>query len=179
MAKRQPFDTNLSFPPAPTRALLSTPLDGIIGGPAPRTEPPPDAALHHEVVAPPVHMSIEPEPLPVAIYVPPPVEIAEPRPSPAALAPGQAADIADVRLRESTTRVERSEPIDDGKVTVKLPPDLKNRLYNAIYAERGTVGDYLTRAVEDLIDQLERDRGGPYPQRPRADEKFRAGRRPR
>lgn len=74
---------------------------------------------------------------------------------------------------------ERIEQADDGKVTVKLPPDLKNRLYNAIYSERATVGDYLTRAVEDLMEDLERDRGGPYPQRPPADVKFRAGRRPR
>lgn len=181
MAKRQPFDTNLSFPPAPTRALLSTPLDGIIGGPAPRPEPEPVAEIH-EGVAPPVHMSIEaePDPDPVSdLVAPPAIEKTELPPTMEAATPREALEYASVARHESAATAGHTGPADDGKVTVKLPTDLKNRLYNAIYAERATVGDYLTRAVEDLIDQLESDRGGRYPQRPPADVKFRAGRRPR
>lgn len=179
MAKRQPFDTNLSFPPAPTRALLSTPLDGIIGGTAPRQEPAPVAEVH-ESVAPQVHMSIEPEPEAEAEKVTlPPMEMAEPPVAMEAATPREALEYATVPRHEPAATAGQTGPADDGKVTVKLPPDLKNRLYNAIYAERATVGDYLTRAVEDLIDQLESDRGGRYPQRPPADVKFRAGRRPR
>lgn len=175
MAKRQPFDTNLSFPPAPTRALLNTPLDGIIGGPAPRPEPPAVVALREadEYAAPP----IEPQPAlvePVAVRSQL-VEDTERQSSASRATIGP--DVA--QPGATAASVGRTEPADDGKVTVKLPTDLKNRLYNAIYAERGTVGDYLTRAVEDLIDQMEQDRGGPYPQRPPADVKFRAGRRPR
>lgn len=175
MAKRQPFDTNLSFPPAPTRALISTPLDGIIGGLVPRPEPPPaEVAREHEVAATPEKIESSPAhgrvdtPASRAVTTEPSPHVA---PLPAVVPEAMRPDVA--------TSVDNPEPTDDGKVTVKLPPDLKNRLYNAIYAERGTVGDYLTRAVDDLMDQLERDRGGPYPQRPPADVKFRAGRRPR
>lgn len=179
MAKRQPFDTNLSFPPAPTRALLSTPLDGIIGGPAPRQEPPPIEEVH-ENAAPPVHMSIETEPEARSDQpVLPPAARVEPVPTVESAIARVAQEPASAPRRESVDTSGRTGPADDGKVTVKLPPELKNRLYNAIYAERATVGDYLTLAVQDLIDQLERDRGGPYPQRPPADDKFRAGRRPR
>lgn len=176
MAKRQPFDTNLSFPPAPTRALISTPLDGIIGGPVPRPEaPPPEAAREAIEAETPSRVETPPAPAVVETAASRAVS-AEPLPQPAAT---PAVQPADTILGDVATTVARVDPTDDGKVTVKLPPDLKNRLYNAIYAERGTVGDYLTRAVDDLMDQLERERGGPYPQRPPADVKFRAGRRPR
>ncbi len=178
MAKRQPFDTNLSFPPAPTRALTSTPLDGIIGGPMPRPEPPPHEAESPIQTATPA--TVDSTLAPAVIDTPrPSVVAAEPESQPPVPALPPAVEPANVIRRDVTTSVEHPEPADDGKVTVKLPPDLKNRLYNAIYAERGTVGDYLTRAVDDLMDQLERERGGPYPQRPTADIKFRAGRRPR
>ena len=175
MAKRQPFDTNLNFPPPPTRALLSTPLDGIIGGLAPRPEPPPPEPIPNSARAP---MPAAPESAPEEIDTPRmTVEAVGSEPPPPE--PPLLAEPAHVLRPDLVSSVERSEPADDGKVTVKLPPELKNRLYNAIYAERGTVGDFLTRAVDDLMDQLERDRGGPYPQRPPADVKFRAGRRPR
>ncbi len=175
MAKRQPFDTNLSFPPAPTRALISTPLDGIIGGPVPRPEPlPAEVARQSEVAATPA--KIESSPTPGLVDTPASRAVSTDPSQHVAPLP---ADEPEAKLPDVATSVDNPEPADDGKVTVKLPPDLKNRLYNAIYAERGTVGDYLTRAVDDLMDQLERDRGGPYPQRPPADVKFRAGRRPR
>lgn len=168
MAKRPPFDTHLNFPPAPTRALLSTPLDGIIGGSELRPAPPPPTPPASEVVE--SRSSARPES--------PPVETASHDRAPNSATSYPPPTVASTRvvepLREPSSAI---EPGDDGKVTVKLPPELKNRLYNAIYHERGTVGDYLTRAVDDLMDLLERERGGQFPQRPPSDAKFRAGRR--
>ncbi len=170
MPKRPPFDTHLNFPPPPPRALVSTPLDGIIGAPAPTQAPPPEPApLPVESLQPDstqggAPMAGRPESGTPGLLTAPPI-------STRALAP--------IRGLSETPEPGAVTPEsgDDGKVTVKLPPELKNRLYNAIYHERGTVGDYLTRAVDDLMDSLERERGGPFPQRPPSDAKFRAGRR--
>lgn len=175
MAKRQPFDTHLNFPPAPTRALLSTPLDGIIGGPAARTEPPTVSTSPPEAMP-----SVVPEEAaqPENITPSTSMEASVSAPAPAAHAPTRSIERFADPIRDTVAARESPGNADDGKVTVKLPSELKNRLYNAIYHERATVGDYLTRAVDELMDELERERGAPYPQRPASDAKFRSGRRP-
>lgn len=62
--------------------------------------------------------------------------------------------------REKQTRVVKE------RLTVHLPVDLINRVKNAVYWTPGlTLAGLAEIALRDTVDQLEEDRGEPFPQR--------------
>lgn len=59
--------------------------------------------------------------------------------------------------------VRRGE-VRSAKMTVRLRPDVLQRLHNAVFWTPGeTVTGFVEREVEAALERLERERGGPFP----------------
>lgn len=70
------------------------------------------------------------------------------------------------KTEESGKSWEKQTRVVKERLTVHLPIDLINRIKNAVYWTPGlTLAGLAEIALRDVVDQLEEERGEPFPQR--------------